>query len=79
MAAKRGSCGKALSELKDLALRARIRSRRKDMGLTSGEVAARIGISRPYYTQIENGTRGLSVSMLHRIAKALKTIAGDLI
>lgn len=33
---------------------------RKQVGMTQEEVAERIGISRSYYTQIENGTHNPS-------------------
>lgn len=37
--------------------------------LTNKDMAERLGISKPFYCQIENGTRRLSYDMAFRIAE----------
>lgn len=53
-------------------IRARLKRKRKDKGLTQGEVAQRVGIHRGYYTNIENGKRRCSVDTWLRIANCLE-------
>ena len=59
-------------------LRANIKTFRQERGLRAIDMADRIGISRPYYTQLERGTRRLSVSNLIAIAGVLKVSIGEL-
>lgn len=59
-------------------IRKRIRDLRKTKGMSAKDVAERMGISRPFYTQLEGGTRRLSVQYLEGIAKALGTTVADL-
>lgn len=44
---------------------------RKQQGLTQQQVADRAGISRSYYSGIENGTRDGQVDKIKRIADVL--------
>ncbi|MBS3949183.1 MAG: helix-turn-helix transcriptional regulator [Peptococcaceae bacterium] len=44
---------------------------RNERSLTQEDVAARTGIQRAYYTQIENGTRNPSVTVARRLADVL--------
>ena len=60
-------------------VRKRIRQLRHRRDLTSEQVAKRARISRPYYTQIEGGTRRLGVRYLYRIAFALSVDPRDLL
>lgn len=41
---------------------------RKRHAMTLQDVADRIGVSKPYYWQIENGARGLSYELAVKIA-----------
>ncbi|QGP91213.1 HTH-type transcriptional regulator PuuR [Neomoorella glycerini] len=50
----------------------RIRSLRKQRGLSLQELAAKVGISYSYLSQIENGKANLSVSLLKDLASALE-------
>lgn len=59
-------------------IRKRIRDLRKARGMSAKDVAEKMGISRPFYTQLEGGTRRLSVQYLEGIAKALGTTVADL-
>ena len=59
-------------------IRKRIRDLRKAKGMSAKEVSEKMGISRPFYTQLEGGTRRLSVQYLEGIAKALSTTVADL-
>ncbi|HCK08834.1 MAG TPA: hypothetical protein DHW45_03095 [Candidatus Latescibacteria bacterium] len=56
----------------------RIRDLRKTKGMSAKDVSERMGISRPFYTQLEGGTRRLSVQYLEGIAQALGTTVADL-
>lgn len=59
-------------------IRKRIRDLRKSKGMSAKDVSERMGISRPFYTQLEGGTRRLSVQYLEGVAKALGTTVADL-
>ena len=48
-------------------IRDRIRALRKEKGLSALQVARRLGISRPYYTQLEGEKGRLSVDHLEKI------------
>ena len=52
-------------------VRANIRRIRKEKRLTAEVVAKRMGISRPFYTQLEGGTRRMALRYLFGIAAAL--------
>jgi len=60
-------------------VRANIRKTRKDKGLSAQKVAEKVGISRPFYTQLEGGTRRLSVDYLLAISKGLGVDVRDLL
>jgi putative transcriptional regulator len=49
----------------------RMKSYRKAKGLTIAELAKRVGISKPYLSMIENGTRKLSYDMAVMISNNL--------
>ena len=53
-------------------VRANIRAIRKKKKLTGKVVAERMGISRPFYVQLEGGTRRISLRYLIGIADALE-------
>ena len=59
-------------------IRKRIRDLRKKKGMSAKDVSEKMGISRPFYTQLEGGTRRLSVQYLEGIARALGTTVADL-
>ena len=59
-------------------IRKRIRDLRKAKGMSAKEVSEKMGISRPFYTQLEGGTRRLSVQYLEGIARALSTTVAEL-
>ena len=59
-------------------VRKRIRSIREEKGLRALDVAEKIGVSRPFFTQMESGARGLTVYYLFKIAKALDVTIGKL-
>ena len=50
-----------------------IRERRRALSLTLVELAAQVGLSQPFLSQIENGRARPSLMSLHRIAEALGT------
>jgi transcriptional regulator with XRE-family HTH domain len=51
----------------------RVKARRKELGLTQVQMAERLGISRPAYTEIESGRREPGLNQILRVASALKT------
>ena len=60
-------------------LGARIRSLRKEGGLTLVELARLTGLSHPFLSQIERGLARPSMNSLHRISEALGTNASRLL
>lgn len=46
----------------------KLKELRKEKKITTQEMATHIGISKPFYCQIENGTRRLSYRMSVKIA-----------
>jgi DNA-binding XRE family transcriptional regulator len=57
----------------DLRLGDMVRERRKELGLTQGEVAEQAGIAQPALSRIEGGGGVPTLAMLDRIAKAMHT------
>ena len=55
-----------------------IKSIRQQTGLRASDVAEAVGLSRPYYTQLEGGTRRLSADHVRRIAQVLAVPVADL-
>lgn len=51
----------------------RLKALRLKRGLTHGEVARSIGLSRAQYTAIENGRSMMTFRHLHNLAVTLKT------
>jgi transcriptional regulator with XRE-family HTH domain len=58
---------------------ANVLAARKRAGLTQEEAATRMEISRPRYTEIENGKFGPTLGLIERLAKALKTEPQELL
>ncbi len=59
-------------------IRGRIREIREGKEIKSVEMARKLRMSAPYYSQIENGSRRLSADHLVRIAKILDVSLGEL-
>ena len=57
----------------------KIRALREALGLRTTEVSAKVGISQPQYTYIENELKIPSVTHLVRIANCLGVPVGELI
>jgi transcriptional regulator with XRE-family HTH domain len=55
-----------------------VRRRREEIGLTQEDLADRAGLDRSYISNVERGSRNLSISSIVRIAKALRTSASEL-
>ena len=49
-----------------------VKSRREELGLTQEDLADRAQIHRTYLSDIERGSRNLSLINIERLAKALK-------
>ena len=56
----------------------KLKELRKKIDLTYTEFAEQIGISKTYYWQIENNTRGLSYNLAYKIAKQFGLKPDDL-
>ena len=59
-------------------IRRKIRELRKEKGLRAEDMAKGMGISRPFYTQLEGGKRRLSVDYIGKIARLLGVSVGEL-
>tara|TARA_R110000751_G_scaffold169032_1_gene275120 strand:+ start:265 stop:510 length:246 start_codon:yes stop_codon:yes gene_type:complete len=53
-------------------LRQLVRDTRIGLGMSGADVADRIEVSRPFYTQLEGGTRRMSLYYFLGICKALR-------
>lgn len=51
---------------------------RTENGITSEQMAKKLNISKPFYSQIENGRRRLSYDMAVKISNILKMMPDDL-
>ena len=60
-------------------VRKRIVQARKNRDITGAEVARQMGISRPFYTQLENGTRRIDLVYFLAICGALRVDPGELL
>ena len=60
-------------------VRAQIVMFRKDQGLTTAEIARRVRLSRPFYTQLENGRRKMDLVYFLRICRVLGVEPGELL
>lgn len=58
---------------------ANVRQRRSDLNLTQEQVAEKLGMSQPGYAQIEHGKTVPSLSILERVANALRIKPTDLL
>ena len=58
---------------------ARIRARRKELGLSQAELAARLRMFQTAVSKMETGEREVTVTELQRLAEALGVDAADLI
>lgn len=63
----------------DLAIGARIRARRRQLGLSQAELAARIGVSFQQVQKYERGANRVAGSTLMIVAGALDTTVGVLV
>ena len=55
-----------------------VRSRREELGLTQEDLADRAGIHRTYLSDIERGSRNLSLLNIQRLAAALTLSMSEL-
>jgi transcriptional regulator with XRE-family HTH domain len=56
-----------------------VRSRRRELGLTQLDVAERLGISQPAYSEIESGKVEPGLRQMFRVASALETSVHELL
>ncbi|WP_332772051.1 helix-turn-helix domain-containing protein [Phenylobacterium sp.] len=61
----------------DLHVGARVRARRKALGLNLEALAAELGVAYQQLQKYETGANRISVSMLYEIARALRTPVAD--
>lgn len=55
-----------------------IRNRRHELGLSQKELAHRSGLNRTYISQLEQGTRNISLESAENLAEALKITLSEL-
>ena len=60
-------------------VRKRIVQERKEQGLSAASVAKQMGISRPFYTQLEGGTRRMDLVYFLAICRVLRVEPGELL
>jgi transcriptional regulator with XRE-family HTH domain len=51
---------------------ANVKRRRQELGLTQRELAEKLGVSKPYISQVEAGDNIPTLGVVERFAKALK-------
>lgn len=56
-----------------------VKAWREHRALTQEALAERVGISKPFLSQIETGKRQFSAATLHKLAEALGVAADDLL
>lgn len=67
-----------MSERIEIEFGSRVRTLREEAGLSSREFALRIGRSKAYIIQLENGHRNVSLDTIERIAAGLGISLTDL-
>ena len=72
----RGRRGRRGSDLVDDHVGGRLRERRRALGLSQAQLAARMGFTPPQINRYEHGTTRLSASGLWRAAQALEVAPG---
>ena len=55
-----------------------VRARREELGLTQEDLADRAGIHRTYVSDVERGTRNVSLVNIERLAAALSETMAEL-
>lgn len=60
-------------------VRQRIVQMRKAQGLSAAEVSKQLGLSRPFLTQLEGGTRRMDLVYFLGICRVLRVEAGELL
>ncbi|GHF32083.1 transcriptional regulator with XRE-family HTH domain [Amycolatopsis bartoniae] len=58
---------------------AAVRRRRRELGMTGKELAARLGVSASFITQVEKGQSSISLPRLYRLAEVLGTTPNGLL
>jgi len=59
-------------------VRTQLVAARKKAGLSQGEIARRVGVSRQFYSMVENGVKNPSLEVAFRIADVLGADPRDL-
>jgi transcriptional regulator with XRE-family HTH domain len=67
-----------MADLKDI-VATNVRRLRNEHGWNQEDLADRVGLSARYVGQIERAKASMSVTVLGRLAKALKVDAGELV
>ena len=60
-------------------MRKRLKDKRKALDYTQQEVAEEVGITRTYYSEIENGNRNCNIKIWIRIAECLEIPKAEII
>jgi len=57
----------------------RLRTLRKEKGLSQEELALKSGLNRPYISAIEKGKRNVSLEVMEKLAEAMGVQIGELV
>jgi transcriptional regulator with XRE-family HTH domain len=57
----------------------RVKSLRKEKGMSQEELAEKSGLNRPYISAIEQGKRNVSLEVMEKLAEAMGVIIKDLL
>ncbi|SMD42464.1 Predicted transcriptional regulator with C-terminal CBS domains [Aquiflexum balticum DSM 16537] len=57
----------------------RLKTLRKEKGLSQEELAERSGLNRPYISGIEQGKRNVSLEVMEKLAVAIEVGIGELV
>lgn len=57
----------------------RLRTLRKEKGLSQEELALKSGLNRPYISAIEKGKRNVSLEVMEKLAGALEVGIGEIL
>lgn len=57
----------------------RLKTLRKEKGLSQEELALKSGLNRPYISGIEQGKRNVSLEVMEKLAEALGVEIGELV